>query len=394
MTFLAIAALLVAALLIAGLAVRVLSRRTPAGAGSTGPEPATLAAATMPPAARAAVAAPARKRPLPTELVGFRVIGAHELDAESRQAVLTTFQDVPRPPRLLHQLLSPDFLDRASSAELADLIAAEPVIAARVLSTVNSTHYALKQPVQSIEKGVNHLGLTTVRSICMQYLLIATLRADGPERQQVLDRSWRASGLASELVQGLAARLELPDRGALVSAVVLSFLGRLATAATVPREVLAQIPETGYLERCQAEQRLLGLTAPEVGRLLMQHWALPPGLIDDATAAGSVLPDARPEADPVLENRRALCYLCARVSERLVDGRLQSLQQLDFDAEGDADFHRLQGGLNEALMARAGEALRSPELQALAARMLRAASPVAPAAAAAPTKQGQAQTVA
>jgi hypothetical protein len=80
----------------------------------------------------------------------------------------------------------------------------------------------------------------------------------------------------------------------------------------------------------------------------------------------------------VRTNRQALCYLCARVSERLVDGRLPSLQALDFDAEGDVDFHRLQSGLNETLLAKAGAALRSPDLQALAARMLQVARPVSP----------------
>jgi HD-like signal output (HDOD) protein len=386
MMFVASAALLIAALLIAALAIGLLTRRPPPTTRAALPHQFETAAPLQPLTQLKPFDAPERLRPVPPELIGFRVIGAHELDAASRLAMLTTFEDVPRPPKLLHQLLSPDFLDRASSAELADLIAAEPLIAARVLSTVNSTHYALKQPVQSIEKGVNHLGLNTVRSICMRYLLIATLRADGPERQQVLDRTWRASGLASELVHAVACRLDLPDRGALVSAVVLSFLGRLATAATVPREVLAQIPESGYLDRCKAEQRLLGLTAPEVGRLLMQHWALPPTIIDDASATGCVRPshgpkvgpESGPGQDPVRTNRQALCYLCARVSERLVDGRLPSLQALDFDAEGDVDFHRLQSGLNETLLAKAGAALRSPDLQALAARMLQVARPVSP----------------
>ena len=218
----------------------------------------------------------------PPALVAFRLQLADELPEGRRQALVATFKDIPRPPTLLHRLLSPDFVNEASSAQLVDMIAGEPLIAAQVLTTINSPMYGLKAAVSSIGQAVTYLGLNTVRSICLRYILIASFKPDSPERKLRLDEVWNASALASELTQQISQRLGLEDRGSLVSAVVLSFLGRLATTASVSREQLAAIPAHGLFDRTVAEQTHLGLCSAQIGRLLMQFWGLPEILVEDA----------------------------------------------------------------------------------------------------------------
>jgi hypothetical protein len=138
------------------------------------------------------------------------------------------------------------------------LIIGEPLIAANVLTAMNSPIFGLKAPVSSIEQAVTYLGLNTVRSLCLQYILIAWFKADSAERKLRLDAVWTASALASELTQQLSHRLGFEDRGSLVSAVVLSFLGRLATTATMSRDEPASIPSSGLLGRTLSEQQILG----------------------------------------------------------------------------------------------------------------------------------------
>jgi hypothetical protein len=65
-------------------------------------------------------------------------------------------------------------------------------------------------------------------------------------------------GLAMLAVQQLSHRLGFDDRGSLVSAVVLSFLGRLATTATMSRDEPASIPSSGLLGRTLSEQQIPG----------------------------------------------------------------------------------------------------------------------------------------
>lgn len=343
----------------------------------TRPRPAPLPTAparrktpSAPVSASGGTAMAAVDRRLPPELEAFTPRHADDLPTERRAGYLQVFKDVPRPPRLLHHLLSPEFFDGASSAQLVDLISAEPLIAAKVLATVNSPLYGLSRPVTGIGQAVTYLGLNTVRSLCVQHILRAAFLPDGAERQPLLEATWAASALASELAQRLSQGLGLEERGALVSAVVLSFLGRLATVARTPLPILHDIPARGLLERARAEQDKLGLPAGEIGRLLMTAWALPPGVVADAADLDRLL-IAPPTAD-ARGTRLALGYLCARLGERLAAGEVTDLAAWDLAADASIELHHWHSVLSQRPLARLPELLRAPDLVS-AMQRLRAA---------------------
>ena len=349
-----------------------LASDTPATPAAT---PAHAPAATPPRTAApvaAGRAAPPVEAPMPPALASLHLVRAAELPEDRRQAYATTFQNVPRPPKLMHHLLSPDFVNTASSAQLVDLITAEPLIAAKVLSAVNSSTYGLKSPVGSIGQAVTYLGLNTVRSVCLQYILIATFTTDSDERRAMLDAAWTASAIASELTQKVSQRLDLEDRGSLVSAVVLSFLGRIGTTATVSREMLPTLMRTGLLARTVAEQDALGISASQIGRVLMADWGLPEQVVEDASDIDEVL--VRPAADfaPERGSRLAICYLCARLGERLAEGTIADLSQFDDTLAGDAEFHQLRSYAAHPKVAKALQVVRSPDVVASMQQMLAA----------------------
>lgn len=333
--------------------------RLPAGrataSGRAAPAPAGLA-----PAAAGAGS-------VPPALAAFVPRHLDDLPAERRAGYLQVFKDVPRPPRLMHHLLSPEFFQAAGSAQLVDLISAEPLIAAKVLATVNSSQYGLSRPVTGIGQAVTYLGLNTVRSLCVQHILRSTFLPDGADRKQLLETAWTASALASELAQRLSHELGLEDRGAGVSAVVLSFLGRLATVARTPLPILQAIPARDLLERTRAEQDKLDLPAVEIGRLLMTEWALPASLIADAADLDRLL--VTPPAADARGTRLALGYLCARLGERLASGELTDLATLDLAADTSTELHHWRGVLAQRPLARVGELVRSRDLVTAIDRM-------------------------
>ena len=331
------------------------------------------AAQDAPPASHAKTATtPEPPRPAPVELrqpsaalAAFRPVRAEDLPDERRSGYIETFKNIPRPPKLLHHLLSPDFVNASSASQLVDLIAGEPLLAARILTVVNSPLYGLATPMSSIGQAVTYLGLNAVRSLCLQYVLIASFRPDSVDRKRMVHATWEASALGSEMAQQLSQRLGFEDRGSMVSAVVLSFLGRLAIIAALSRGTLDTVARGSFLQRTEAEQAVLGLGASQIGRLLMQQWGLPERIVDDASEVDAVLWTPAEALDADRGPRVALCYLCARLGERLAADPALDLALLDPMADRGDDFFHLRDTLARSGLAdRLLPALHAPELQA------------------------------
>ena len=214
-----------------------------------------------------------------------------------------------------------------------------------------------------------YLGVETLRVLCLRYTLTASFRSDRADCQQLLETVWQASAMASELTQRLAQQLGLEQRGAMVSAVVLSFLGRLATVATTPAGILATIPARSLLERKRAEQAKLGLSASEIGRLLMTEWALPAEVTADAADLDRLLAWTGPAPERARGNRLALCYLCARLGERLAHGELDQLSDFDLASDPAPELFHLRRHLGANVQARLQVLLKAPELSEAMDRM-------------------------
>jgi HD-like signal output (HDOD) protein len=355
-----------AVLALVAVAGLLLLRRRRSGTAAPG------AAAAPHPASGCAAAEPAPAEPeqtIPPELAAFSLLHADDLPDERRASYVSVFRDVPRPSRLVQQLLSPDFVSDASSAQLADLIRPEPLLAAKVLAAVNSPLYGLPRPASGVDEAVVYLGVNSVRVLCLRYTLSESLRSSRPDCQHLLDTVWSASAMASELTLRLAQQLGLDKRGAMVSAVVLSFLGRLATVACTPAGILATIPPRSVLQRKAAEQRKLGLTASEIGRLLMTGWGLPPDLTADAADLDRVLAWTGPMPERTHGQRLALAYLCARLGERLAHGELAQLADFDLATDPGLELFHLRRHLGAPMAARLRDLLSAPDLSVAMERM-------------------------
>ena len=180
----------IAAVLASAMAWWLLRRPVGRAPASAPRELATLRSALGPvpaPSPRPAPAFVATVQPLPDALAGFHWRTESDLDSERHATLIAAVRGIPRPPRSLQQLLSPEFVARASSAELSDLVMGEPLIAAKVLSTVNSPLYGLHRPVTNIGQAITFLGMNTVRSLCMRYLLDESFQASDPASRRVFE---------------------------------------------------------------------------------------------------------------------------------------------------------------------------------------------------------------
>ena len=295
-------------------------------------------------------------------LKGFEFTRSADLPKEEAKAVVEMLSRIPRPPSALHKLVSPAFLATANTAELSEMVMAEPQIAAKVLVMVNSPFYGLRSPLGSIGQAVTFLGMNTVRSICLQYMLDESFQSKDPEIKKIFDGLWNASAFASELCFKLSQLLQLPDGGALVTQVVLSFLGHVASHSLLPKEFVMPMIAKGMLERARVEQREIGLSAAEIGSLLMREWKLPASIVDNVRDIDSVLVTPCDNMQVERSTRMAFCYVCARLGERLAYGEIKDLAEFDLTQEQSVEFFNVHSYLSLPGLARLNEFLHMPEL--------------------------------
>lgn len=310
------------------------------------------------PVTRAAASASA---PPPASLIDFAWQPAESLPESRREQMLAELKNAPPPPRAFYQLVSQDFVAKASSAELAELVIGVPLAATQVLARVNSAFYGLQRPVVNVGQAVTFLGLNSVRAICLQYMMEASFKAHTPALRQRFDHLWAASAIAGELSQKLAQRLQLPESGGLVTEVALSSLGHFAAATLMPREGTAASTQS-LLARAWSEQAQLGAPAAEIGALLMRAWALPEILVEEVRAIDRMLVTAAAQLDPERRLRLAAGYLSARLGERLVRGDTVNLGDFEKSVAAGDDYFHLRAGLPAVQQRRLKEALQAPEI--------------------------------
>jgi len=292
---------------------------------------------------------------------------AELLDPLLSDTLMEALRRLPRPPRAVQQLMSPDFMRRASSTELAGVVMAEPAIAARVLATANSPLYGLQQPVTSIGQAITFLGLSSVRQMCLQHMLTDCFQPRDAAQQREFDMLWRASSIAGELCQQLAPRLRIPEPGTLATLLVLSFLGRQAGVAL--------LPDAGLLATLDAhaqalhEQQQLGLASHELGHLLMRAWELPAEFVDEARSLSALRFDPGLTLPPEREAALTLGAVCALLGERIARGQIGTAL---YDPVNDSrpDMAALRERLAKPPLDGISAELRSPAMLRVVGRLM------------------------
>ncbi len=168
--------------------------------------------------------------------------------------------------------------DDVGAADVAILIATDPVLTAKIMRMANSNLYAMSGKISQLNVAIALLGLTTVQSIA----LTSALQIVSP----IEENDWKHS-LITAIAATLVASKFGADIGEAFSVGMLHDLG-----ASVFREY----DKSGYLEIMSSvddplspdgEDSLLsleferyGTTHPTLGAAIMRSWSLPPEMQD------------------------------------------------------------------------------------------------------------------
>lgn len=166
--------------------------------------------------------------------------------------------------------------DRDSSAsDIAEIIAKDQVLSARILRLINSPVYGFPGRISSVTHALVLLGFNVVKG-----LVLSTAVFDTFAKQAI--GLWEHSLGCAILSRRIAKELSVPDVEEIMIAGLLHDLGKAILSFVAEREFESAV-RAARSERCHiavAERETFGIDHAHVAGWICQQWHLPPRLSD------------------------------------------------------------------------------------------------------------------
>lgn len=194
----------------------------------------------------------------------------------SLASVLDHAQKLPSLPSLVLEILESFDNERMNVATLANKIANDQALVARVMRVANSAFFGLSGQVGTIFEAISVLGFNNLRGLVTAAAIInATPRNLG---QFDLVAFWHHGICTAACAKALAKRLGLNAEIAFTAG-VLHDIGKLIIAMEHP--AAAQSADEGSDERSlEAERNLVGYDHAALGGELAQRWKFPQAICE------------------------------------------------------------------------------------------------------------------
>lgn len=189
---------------------------------------------------------------------------------------------LPGMPQPYRQLVEELRADGPSIKRVADLVASDAAMGARILQVVNSAFRGVRQRVATPFEATQLLGLDTIRHLLLSASAFSQLGQAGPRRddaESIWRHSLRVGVYANAIMHAEGAARDQCELATVVG--MLHDIGLLIFEASMPdryREVVARARIHG-ISISEAEVAAFGATHAEAGAYLLDAWGLPSDLV-------------------------------------------------------------------------------------------------------------------
>ncbi len=200
------------------------------------------------------------------------------MSAATLETVLS-YPKLPTLPAVAVKLLELTSDPDVELSKIANLVQYDQALSAKILRTVNSSYYSLKQPCPNIKRALAYLGLNTVKSLVLGFSLVGITRKN--EGFDLMDY-WRRCVYSAAAARRIAMATGTCDPDEAFIAALMQDIGMLAMHAVMGDEYSQLLEETqgNHMMVPHCETETLGFNHTEVGAELAQQWNLPKQLVD------------------------------------------------------------------------------------------------------------------
>ena len=185
---------------------------------------------------------------------------------------------LPTIPKVGQLLIATFASDDVSVNQVAALLAADPVMSARLLKLANSAYFQVPRTIGTIEAALQILGMVMVRNLVIGSSVATAFKSTkGINLQQF----WRYNLYTACAARWLADRADA-DSDMVFTLGVMHAIGQLQMHAVIPEDMMALDKQIGVLDagRARAELEVFGFHYGYVSADLARAWNFPLSLTD------------------------------------------------------------------------------------------------------------------
>jgi diguanylate cyclase (GGDEF)-like protein len=192
-------------------------------------------------------------------------------DLETR---LRSQRNFPTPPQVAEHILALARDSETEIAAVANAIAKDPGLAAKLMRTANSALYAERRRSHNLRQALLMLGLNTAITLALGFSVVSVFK-EGKSARIDYPRYWRRSLLLAMATRALGKEAGLQNGEDLFLAGLLQDIGILALDRAEPN-LYANLPaDASMIETLAYERARLGDDHAGIGAWLLKSWNLP-----------------------------------------------------------------------------------------------------------------------
>ena len=201
---------------------------------------------------------------------------------------------------------------KSSADDLLDVVQSDPALSARILRSVNSAFYGIRQDVTDLKSAITMLGFKEVRNLALTVYVAELFKENdgfGPYRRDQLWQHLVGVGSASRLIARLCGKV-VPEEAYLAG--LLHDLGIILLDQQLHRlfcQVVVAVADG--MPTCDAERHVLEFDHTELGAHAARCWGFPDAVV--AVIRYHHMPDCCDGAHRRMVHTVALAnHLCSR----------------------------------------------------------------------------------
>ena len=209
---------------------------------------------------------------------------------ELREAIRVNRITLPTLPEVALRVRDAVERENSSAGEIADIIATDAAVSARLLQVANSPLYRGRVAIDSVQMAVTRLGIRLVRSLVVSLAMQGMFQATSDVLDRRFRKIWENSVQVAAIARVLAKPLPQLDAEQAMLAGLIHDIGALPILVQADHKDIGDEKLLDFL---------LERLSPGIGRMIMDTWDFPPSLAAVTEHFRDFAYDGGPQADYV-----------------------------------------------------------------------------------------------